>query len=236
MPDGLTVINSYLFEDFDQFTSLTLNDDIIVIASWAFRNCDGLTVLNLDCVQRIHQQAFYGCSSLVTLTIGEEMTSIWYGAFDYCTSLETINLNAIALQDASGSGYAFSHAGSTVKGLTLNIGSKVTRIPKQIFGGLGTSTSSNVKIIKIARSDTKLEIANNAFACCTLIQEIYMSCRVSMIGDGAFAECRTDLYLDGEIEVYYDNTSSYRAQYMIMGSNNTLTNSSQCIWRYNSTW
>ena len=209
---------------------------IIVIASWAFRNCDGLTELNLEYVQRIHQYAFSGCSSLVTVTIGEDMTSIWGGAFSNCSSLETVNLNAIALQDASGSGYAFSKSGSTVNGLTVNIGSLVTRIPKQLFGGLSATDASNVRVIKIARSNIDLEIGNSAFAYCSTITQIYLSSRVRMIGDNAFTGCRTELYLDGEIDVYYDNTSTYRAQYMIMGSGNVLTQTKFAIWHYNSTW
>jgi len=236
-PAGLTKIGSHLFNGFAQFTSLTLSSSVTEIGYNAFKFCKGLTsVIIPNSVEKIGDSAFLGCSSLVTLTIGTGVTDILFDAFTDCTSLQTVNLNAVALKNSRARTYVFRRSGSTTNGLTINVGSAVTCIPNNMFSGLSSTDSANVKIIKIARSNTDLQIGSNAFAYCTLIQEIYMSCRVSMIGDGAFAECRTDLYLDGEIEVYYDNTSSYRAQYMIMGSNNTLTNSSYCIWHYNSTW
>lgn len=59
----------------------------------AFYNCTGLTILTLgNSVTNIGNGAFYGCSGLTSVTIGNGVTSIGSGAFRDCTGLTSVTI------------------------------------------------------------------------------------------------------------------------------------------------
>ena len=61
------------------------------INSSAFYNCSSLTSVVIgNSVTSIGSSAFYGCTSLTSVVIGDSVTSIGSSAFSYCTSLASI--------------------------------------------------------------------------------------------------------------------------------------------------
>ena len=63
------------------------------INSYAFYNCSSLTSVVLgDCVTSIGEYAFSGCDSLTSIVIGDNVTSIGYDAFYNCSSLTSITI------------------------------------------------------------------------------------------------------------------------------------------------
>ena len=57
----------------------------------AFYGCSGLTSVTIgDSVTSIGSSAFYGCSSLTSVTIGNSVTSIGERAFSGCSGLKNI--------------------------------------------------------------------------------------------------------------------------------------------------
>ena len=65
IPDSVTEIGDYAFEDYTSLTSVNIPDSVTSIGEWAFYNCDSLTSVNIpDSVTTIGNGAFYGCDSL----------------------------------------------------------------------------------------------------------------------------------------------------------------------------
>lgn len=71
----------------------TIPDNIKVIGSSAFSDCDTLTYITIpDSVTHIKECAFYGCTNLTSVIIPENVTRIESGAFQMCTRLSSIKL------------------------------------------------------------------------------------------------------------------------------------------------
>nr|MCR5173064.1 leucine-rich repeat domain-containing protein [Oscillospiraceae bacterium] len=96
VPEGLTVIPSYLFEGllFTCIETITLPSTLKRIEWWAFSNTNNLKSLIISETDGliIEDGAFYGCSGLESVVIGEGLTEIGNSAFENCTSLSSVML------------------------------------------------------------------------------------------------------------------------------------------------
>ena len=89
------VIGSYAFRDCSGLTSLNLPAGITEIDVGAFYGCSGLTNLNLPTgITKIDYGAFWGCSGLTSLTLSAGITSIGDKAFYDCSGLTSLTLPA----------------------------------------------------------------------------------------------------------------------------------------------
>ena len=100
IPGGVKTIGSGAFSYCKSLTSVVFSYGIITIGKEAFRGCIKLVSVDIpDSVFRIGDQAFY-CpseyqSSLTTVNIGNSVTDIGYGAFEYNRNLISITINAV---------------------------------------------------------------------------------------------------------------------------------------------
>ncbi len=63
------------------------------VGAYAFYGCTGLTSLTIgDSVQTIGLEAFSGCTGLTSLTIGDSVATIEQGAFSGCTGLTSLTI------------------------------------------------------------------------------------------------------------------------------------------------
>ena len=117
--------------------------------------------------------AFYGCSSLTSITIHDTVTSIGYRAFYGCSSLESITLPFVgATKDGTSNtyfGYIFGNRSST---------STDENIPASLKSVVITGGATNVT-----------SIASNAFYKCSSLTSITLPEKVTSIGNFAFSEC-----------------------------------------------
>ncbi|MCD8019517.1 MAG: leucine-rich repeat protein [Clostridiales bacterium] len=114
IPDGVTSIYNYAFEDCTSLTKITIPDTVMEIsygAFWgctsltdmtipgsvtnigdlAFESCSGLTDMKIeDGVESIGESVFYKCEELIRITIPESTTSIGSSAFNYCSDLKYV--------------------------------------------------------------------------------------------------------------------------------------------------
>ena len=91
--DGVTSIESSVFEGCTGLTSITIPGGVTSIGYAAFSGCSSLTsITSPDGVTNIGSFAFDGCSSLTSITIPDSVTSIRNGAFKNCTGLTSITI------------------------------------------------------------------------------------------------------------------------------------------------
>ena len=147
------------------------------IGDWAFYECSGLTSVTIgNSVTEIGEFAFDGCTSLTSVTIPNSMTSIGDCAFRDCKSLTSVTVgNSVTSIGVS----AFADC----SGLTsITIGNSVTSIGPWAFFQCSGLTS-----VTIGNSVT--DIGECAFDGCTSLTSITIPNSVTSIGYGAFWSC-----------------------------------------------
>ena len=129
----------------------------------AFYNCTGLTSVTIgDSVTSINSQTFYNCYRLTSVTIGNSVTSIGWNAFDGCTRLTSVTIPNSVTSIESGAFYNCS-------GLTsVTIGNSVTSIGYDAFYNCSGLTS-----VTIGNSVTS--IGYDAFYNCNKLEIVNIS-------------------------------------------------------------
>ncbi|MEE0873450.1 MAG: leucine-rich repeat protein, partial [Ruminococcus sp.] len=103
IPDGVTIINSFAFEDRQNLTSITIPDSVKEIGEDAFYGCTGLTSITVaennsvydsrnHCnavIETATGKLLFGCQNTV---IPDGVTGIDSFAFNGCTGLTSINI------------------------------------------------------------------------------------------------------------------------------------------------
>ena len=124
----------------------------------------------------IGNDAFYGCSGLTSVMIGDGVTSIGYRAFSYCSGLTSVTIpdSVTSIRD-----YAFYNC----SGLTsVTIPDSVTSIGDYTF-----YDCSGLRSIKIP--DGVTSIGDNAFYKCSGLTSVTIPDSVTSIGRSAFSGC-----------------------------------------------
>ena len=124
----------------------------------------------------IGDDAFYGCSSLTSITIPNSVTSIGDDAFYYCSSLTSITIPNSVTSIGSSAFYDCSSLTS------ITIPNSVTSIGEIAFAGCESLTS-----ITIPNSVTS--IGGSAFYGCSSLTSVTIPNSVISIGESAFCYC-----------------------------------------------
>ena len=129
-----------------------------------------------DDVTEIGYCAFYGCSSLTSVTIGDSVTTIGNYAFVYCDSLTcvTIGDSVTTIGD-----YAFYDC---IDLTSVTIGDSVTTIGHAAFYWCYSLTSGTIP-------DGVTTIGGSAFSGCSSLTSVTIPDSVTTIGEDAFADC-----------------------------------------------
>ena len=141
--------------------------------------------------ESIGSYAFGFCSSLTSITIPENVTSIGNRAFFDCTALTEINYNATAANNLISQNDVFGSAGQEGTGITVNIGANVTKIPNYIFYPSQSVADllTNITAVNFAEGSVCESIGTYAFGGCSNLTSITIPASVTSIGSSAFNSC-----------------------------------------------
>ena len=158
-----------------------------------------------DCVNRIGNYAFGGCTSLASVTIPDSVTSIGYDAFSGCTSIASVTIPDSVTSIGDGAFYGCTSLTS------VTIGDSVTSIGDYAFYGCTSLASVTIP-------DSVTSIGDSAFNGCTSLASVTIPDSVTSIGDSAFRDCTslasvniTDIAKWCEIKFGYEANPLYYA-------------------------
>ena len=148
----------------NQRTEYTVPNSVKKIGDYcAFSGCSSLISVTIpDSVTTIGNSTFSGCSSLINVTIPNSVTTIGESAFESCSGLTSVTIpNSVR----SIGFWAFSHCSSLT---SVTIGNSVTTISSYAFGGCSSLTSVTIP-------DSVTTIGHDAFYSCSSLKDVYYS-------------------------------------------------------------
>ena len=206
IPDSVTEIGEFAFENCTSLKSVKLSQNLQKIDWCAFEGCDSLEEIEipdsvteigehsfescklLKCVKlldnliKIDGYAFKNCTNLEKIEIPDSVTEIGEFAFANCTSLEKIEIPDSVMEIGEG---AFKNCRS-LKHVKLSQCQK--RIGGETFEGSGIFENC-ASLEKIEIPDSVTEIGESAFKNCVLLWSVKLSQNLNEIDKCAFANC-----------------------------------------------
>ena len=93
IPNGVTRIGDWAFEDCTSLKNITIPNSVTRIEDHTFSTCESLTSITIpDNVREIGFGAFFQCDSLTSVTIPDSVTRIGSLAFVQCPSLKSVTI------------------------------------------------------------------------------------------------------------------------------------------------
>lgn len=200
---------SYYGGNYDMFCQVT------AIGEGAFRNCTGLTAVQLPkSIKTIGKNAFYGCSGLNELTIPNGVSSIGEQAFAYCTGLTSMTLpNSVtslgwnAFYSCTGlSDVTLSKSLTSLNGTFVGCtGLTTVSIPAGVQS-LNTTFNGCTALTTVQLPRSLKSIEEAAFDGCTSLASIYLPEGVDYIGKRSFRNTAlTSVELPSRVSNVFDN-------------------------------
>ena len=171
----------------------------------AFYGCSGLESVTIgDSVTSIGESAFSGCSGLESVTIGDSVTSIDYWAFRGCSGLTSVTIpNSVTSIGKS----AFSGCSGLTEMTIPFVGDHFGYIfgKNSYTGGTATKIYDDTYYIpsslkSVTLSEGMTSIGESAFYKCSGLESVTIPSSVTSIGNYAFRDC------SGLKSVYYEGT------------------------------
>ena len=141
---------------------------------------------------------YAGVKSITKITIPEQITILNGYTFTNCTNVTQIDFNAINITKILSSNNPFKNVGYNTEGVTLNIGSNVTQIPKYLFD----DSKCKLSTINFPDNGKCSKIGFSAFEGISSLQSITIPVYITEFESEAFRNCSvlTEVYYKGTKE------------------------------------
>lgn len=126
-------------------------------------------------VTTINTGAFSNCQNLQSITIPENVSTMGVRAFENCFKMTEFNFNARRCSDIDTTYPMAAYMGRDGGGVTVNIGSSVTRIPNHLFNTSSDSNRPNIIAVKFAPDTVCNSIGSSAFTNIKTIKTLVLS-------------------------------------------------------------
>ena len=190
VPDNVTSIGKYAFENCTSLTSITIPDSVISIGSYAFSGCTSLTSITIpDSVTSIGSSAFYNSNIndiFFVINSIENFLNINVVKSNLRGNVHLLDVNGFEMTEVvipdgvtSINDFAFYNCTSLT---SITIPDGVTSIGEWVFQNCTSLTSITIP-------DSVTSIYRGAFYNCTSLTSIIIPSSVTSIGDFAFSDC-----------------------------------------------
>ena len=175
--ENISTIGNYAFADLSEVTEITLPTTVYEIGDYAFKNCAGLKSVEIPNSLElgiISEGMFYGCTSLETIKLPDNIQKIENLAFANCKSLRSFIVPKDVTQISEGT---FLNCESLSN---IILGDEITSIGNSAFIGCNLTEIQLPSGIESIGEDA---FVRNKFT------EIIIPSGVSKLGAGAFSGC-----------------------------------------------
>ena len=185
---------------FGNIKEVIIEEGVTSIGECAFYGCSSLTTITIgNSVTSIGNEAFYNCSSLTSIFIPKTVTSIGGAVFGGCSKLTEINVDSDNVAYSSENGILFNKDKTIIVRYpagkienTYTIPNSVTNIGNSAFEFCG-------HLISITIPNSVTNIGDGAFHTCSGLTSVTIPNSVASTGRRAFYNCRNaTLYCECE--------------------------------------
>lgn len=177
IPKDFISIKNYVFNGFNNITSVKIPDNVEKIGIRSFGDCWNLKNVKLpNAIEKIDSMAFIGCESLVSMEIPQKVTRIEYATFCSCSKLSSITIpNNLT--------YIGNCAFEYCKALeTISLPKKLSVIGDNCF-------KYCVALNSLTIPDNVASIGSGAFGGCKKLSSLSIPASVTHIGENVFCDC-----------------------------------------------
>ena len=190
--ESVVAIRSHAFDGCKSLTSFVIPAAMETIESYAFNGCISILKINSSVdgelnisssVTTIGSCAFQGLAGITNVTLPDTITSLGYGIFEDCTSIEELTIPFISTSTSSDEKYKVLDSMFAYD--TYSPSSSNTHVP------------TSIKKVTITK---QTEIPSRAFYDCQYIEEINIPTTTTGIGSYAFYRCSALVRLNSEVD------------------------------------
>lgn len=207
--DGCTNLNAIVVDSLNSFycslDGVLFNKDQAKLVAYPGGKSGNYKIKSS--VTSVESGAFAGCHNLDYIAIPRSVTNIGYFAFNSCSSLETISVEAENQAYSSMNGVLFNK--SQTKLISYpdgKVGSSYT-IPDGVISIGSGAFDDCINLINIIVSDGVTTVGGDAFRSCSSLTSISLPNSITDIAGGAFLFCSNLMYItvpDGITVIDYD--------------------------------
>ncbi len=226
LPDGITSISAYAFENCANFSELIIPDSVISIGANAFSGCSGIKEFSLgNELETIGDYAFYGCTGIEKVDLRENITSIGENTFAGCSGMKEFYVSGNL--EKFGVNYISDFASLEILYVdndqpdcfTDDNGGLLKRLTRNSpYAGTLVFYPANAPYETYAVPESVNYISSNAFNGNKNLKTIYFPQSINTIYDSAFADCT------GITDIYYCGTAEEANKLTIEPNNDCLYN------------